>query len=285
MSSPPSAPRVRRRFRPRLFAAALAVCLSAYIGLAYGLAPLLWTHFEHQRAIAGLPFTTFNKQGIAGDALNVGLEGSRDDVLCAMGAAGWTAADPVNFRSSVKIVGSVLLDRPYLRAPVSPLLYQGRREDLAFEKAAGRSPDRRHHVRFWKVLDAGDDGRPVWLGAATFDRGVGVSRYTGQVTHHIAPDIDAERDLLSSDLADAGKVEETYETSGVGPTLNGRNAGGDLYFTDGEIRFSRLTPGCQTQAAPPARLPNPPAVQAKNRLWRWLKARLAAVRLIDRRAP
>jgi hypothetical protein len=278
MSSPPSVLGVRRRFRPRLFAAALACGLIAYVGLAYGLAPLLWTHFEHQRAIAGLPFTTFNKQGIAGDALNVGLEGSREDVLCAMAAAGWTAADPVNFRTSVKIVGSVLLDRPYLRAPVSPLLYQGRREDLAFEKAAGRSADRRHHVRLWKALEAGDDGRPVWLGAATFDRGVGVSRYTGQVTHHIAPDIDAERDLLSSDLADAGKVEQTYETSGVGPTLNGRNAGGDRYFTDGEIRFSRLTPGCQTQAAPPARLPNPPAVQAKNRLWRWLKARLAAIR-------
>ena len=46
------------------------------------------------------------------------------------------------------------------------------------------------HVRFWQVLDKGTDGRPVWLGSVTFDRGVSLSHDTGQVTHHIAPDID-----------------------------------------------------------------------------------------------
>jgi LssY C-terminus len=44
-------------------------------------------------------------------------------------------------------------------------------------------------------------------GSATFDRGVGLSRYTGQVTHHIAPDIDAERDALTDDLKKAKVVE------------------------------------------------------------------------------
>ena len=70
----------------------------------------------------------------------------------------------------------MLLDRPYKDAPVSNLYYQGRREDLAFEKPIGASADRRNHVRFWKVLDQGEEKRPVWLGAATEDRGVGVSR-------------------------------------------------------------------------------------------------------------
>ena len=265
------APNVRRRSALRLFAAALIGCLAVYLALAYGLAPALWKHFEHQRSIAGLAMTTVTALGIPGDPLNVGLEGSREDVLCAMNAAGWTPADPVTFKSSVEIVGSVLLDRPYAHAPVSHLFYQGRREDLAFEKASGKSPDTRHHVRFWKVLEAGDDGRPVWLGAATFDRGVGVSHYTGQITHHIAPDIDAERDLIAADLAGAGKVEDIYETSGIGPTLHGRNGGGDRYFTDGEILFSRLAQGCQAHLAQPATMPNPPAIEAKNRLWRWLK--------------
>jgi hypothetical protein len=41
-----------------------------------------------------------------------------------------------------------------------------------------------------KLLKEGDEARPVWLGSATFDRDVGFSRYTGQVTHHIAPDIE-----------------------------------------------------------------------------------------------
>ena len=104
-------------------------------------------------------------------------------------------------------------------------------------------------MRFWKALDAGDDGLPVWLGAATFDDKVGVSHYTGQITHHVAPDIDAERDLLSSDLAAADKVEATYSISGVGPTLFARNGGGDPYFTDGDIAVSKLVSGCAASGA------------------------------------
>ena len=78
--------------------------------------------------------------------------------------------------------------------------YNNKRQDLAFEKPVGNSADRRHHVRFWRVLERGQEGRAVWLGAATFDRGVGLSHDDGRVTHHIAPDIDAERDLLTGDL-------------------------------------------------------------------------------------
>jgi len=272
MSLQPTLPDARHRSALRRFVAALGVGVVAYIGLAYGLAPQLWRHFEHQRAIADLAMTTVNALGIPGDPLNVGLEGSREDVLCAMNAAGWSPADPVTLKSSAAIVGSVLLNRPYARAPVSPLFYEGRHEDLAFEKASGRSPNTRHHVRLWKVLEAGDDGQPVWLGAATFDQSVGVSHYTGQITHHIAPDIDAERDELAADLAAAGKVQDIYETSGIGPTLNGHNAGGDRYFTDGEIVFSRLAEGCEAHLAKPTILPNPPATVAKNRFLRWLKS-------------
>jgi hypothetical protein len=264
----------RRRLSVRLFAMALLLCLAAYGGFAYWLAPFIWKHFEHQRAIADLPMTTLTGLGIPGDPLNVGLEGSQEDVVCSMNAAGWSPADPVTFASSLRIIGSVLFNRPYPQAPVSNLFYQGRREDLAFEKPSGRSPDTRHHVRFWKVTESGDSDRPVWLGAATFDRGIGVSHYTGQVTHHIAPDVDAERDLISADLANAGKVEDIYETSGVGPTLNGRNGGGDRYYTDGDIEFSRLAPGCQSHSNEAVVLSNPPAIEAKNRFWTWLKGLL-----------
>ena len=166
--------------------------------------PAFWTHHEHQKGLADLPMVTRTAQGIPGDPINVGLIGDEKDVLCAMHAAGWYPADPVTLRSSIEIAGSVLLDRPYRDAPVSPLFYLGRREDLAFEKPDGKSADRRHHVRFWKVLDQGQEKRPVWLGDATFDRGVGVSHYTGAITHHIDADIDAERELLAADLEAAG---------------------------------------------------------------------------------
>ncbi len=257
------------RAAARRILVAVAVVAAFYASVAYGLAPALWRHYEHQRALADKTMTTHTALGIPGDALNVGLAGGRDDVICAMRAAGWRPADPVTLRSSAKIAGSVLLHRPYATAPVSDLFYDGRRQDLAFQKPSGVSPSTRHHVRFWRVLAAGDDGLPVWLGAATFDRSVGVSHFTGQVTHHIGPDIDAERDSLAADLAAAGIVKTAYRVSGVGPTLFARNGGGDPYFTDGEIAFSQLSENCQSRPGAPVVLDSPPAVQAKNAVFGW----------------
>jgi hypothetical protein len=239
----------------------------AYTLLAYLILPAVWTHYEHQKRLADLPMVTRTAQGIPGDPINVGLIGDNLDVLCAMQAAGWYPADPVTLRSSIEIAGSVLLDRPYRDAPVSPLYYLGRREDFAFEKPVGSSADHRHHVRFWKVLEAGEEKRPVWLGDATFDRSVGVSHYTGAITHHIDADIDAERKLIAGDLEAAGMVEARYQVTGVGPTLAGRNGGGDLYYTDGEVWIMRLVEACQKRTSPVDIIPSPAATEIKDQIW------------------
>jgi len=243
------------------------VTLIGYGLLAYLVLPGFWTHYEHQRGLANLPMVTRTGQGIPGDPMNVGLIGDLGDVVCAMHAAGWYPADPITLKSSIAIVGSVLLDRPYHDAPVSNLYYLGRREDLAYEKPIGASADRRNHVRFWKVLDKGEEGRPVWLGAATQDRGVGVSKYTGAVTHHISPDLDAERLVLASGLEDAGMVEAKYQVTGIGPTIAGHNGEGDLYYTDGEIWVLRLVEACKKREGPAVTIPSPPATELKDQIW------------------
>ncbi len=250
----------------RFLLLALAVVI-AYALLAYVVLPAAWTHHEHQKGLAALPMVTRTAQGIPGDPINVGLVGEQRDVLCAMNAAGWYPADPVTLRSSIEIAGSVLLDRPYRDAPVSPLFYLDRREDLAFEKPVGNSADHRNHVRFWKVLNQGEEKRPVWLGDATFDKSVGVSRYTGAITHHIDADIDAERMLLATDLETAGMVTAKYQVTGVGPTVAGRNGGGDLYYTDGEVWILRLVEACQKRTGPATIIPSPPATEMKDQIW------------------
>jgi hypothetical protein len=259
------APRDRSRLERALLLALTIVI--AYTLLAYLVLPALWTHYEHQKRLAALPMLTRTAQGIPGDPINVGLIGDDKDVLCAMQAAGWYPADPVTLRSSIEIAGSVLLDRPYRDAPVSPLFYLDRREDLAFEKPDGNSADHRHHVRFWKVLEQGEEKRPVWLGAATFDRSVGVSRYTGAITHHIGADIDAERKLLAADLEAARMVDAKYQVTGIGPTLAGRNGGGDLYYTDGEVWILRLVEACRERTGPATIIPSPPATEIKDQIW------------------
>jgi LssY C-terminus len=263
-----------RRSKAKIALAALGAAVLIYGAIAYVLLPWAWTHYEHQKGLAGRTMVTRTSQDIPGDAINVGLVATREDVLCAMHAAGWYPADPITFRSSVEIVGSVILRRPYRDAPVSNLYYDGRRQDHAFEKPVGDSADRRHHVRFWQVLQQGEENRPVWLGSATFDRDVGLSQYTGQVTHHIAPDIDAERDGLTSDLKNFKVVEAIYEVSGVGPTFTGRNGEGDRYFTDGEVKISRLVSGCDRKAETAIEFKSPPLVYLKNETWKALAALL-----------
>src|SRR5215813_13087940 len=261
---------VRARHHARLERVLLTLLaiVGVYTAIAYLLLPALWAHYEHQKGLANLPMVTRTAQGIPGDAINVGLIGNEKEVLCAMNAAGWLPADPVTLKSSIEIAGSVLFDRAYKDAPVSNLFYLGRREDLAFEKPAGKSADRRHHVRFWKVLDKGEEQRPVWLGAVTFDKGVGVSHFTGAITHHIDADVDAERDGLVKDIEDAGMATAKYQVTGVGLTLTGRNGGGELYYTDGEVWLLRLSEACQKTTEPVTVIASPLATEWKDQIWR-----------------
>ena len=242
-------------------ALSLAVALGLYLALAYVALPMAWRHHEHQPGLADKPMVTYTATGIPGDPMNIGLVGSRDDIVRAMQAAGWYPADPVTLSSSLKIIGSVLLNRPDHSAPVSKLMYDGRREDLAFEQAEGKSARRRHHIRLWLAMPDGVENRPVWLGAGTFDQGIGLSHDTGEVTHRIAPDIDDERAYFMASLIHAGMVQATYQVSGAGPTLNGRNGEGNLYRTDGEIQVLDLVPNGQARTKPPVTLDTPPLSQ------------------------
>lgn len=246
---------------------AALVVVALYVVAAYLILPRLWTHYEHEPGLAGRPMVTVTSDGIPGDPLNVGLVGSKEEAIRALAAAGWYPADPVTLETSIAIAGSVLFDRPYRHAPVSPLFYEGRKQDLAFEKPVGSSADQRHHVRLWETLQSGGEGRPVFLGSATFDRGAGISHYTGQITHHIGPDIDAERDFLIGDLVAADMLTEIFHVTGIGPTLQGRNGGGDPYFTDGEIALGALSPRAVPVTENPKTLPDPVPVAAKNVIW------------------
>lgn len=256
-----------KRQRLWRFIRAAGVIAIAYLAVAYLLMPRLWYHHEHQPGLAAKPAVTTTPSGIPGDPLNVGLVGEKADVILALHKAGWYPADPITLASSIEIAGSVVFDRPYKDAPVSTLIYDGRKQDLAFEKSIGGSADRRNHVRLWMVIAKGVEERPVWLGSATLDRSVGLNAYTGQFTHHISADIDAERDGLIADLVAARMVTTLYGVSGVGPTINGRNGEGDRYYTDGEIHVAVLSPGGVEMTSPPQELQSSAIIELKNGVW------------------
>ena len=129
--------RGRLRGWVRRIATVAIVLVAIYVALAYVVLPALWTHYEHEPGLAGRPMVTVTADGIPGDPLNVGLVGTEAEAIRALAAAGWYPADAVTLRTSIEIAGSVIFDRPYRHAPVSPLFYEGRKQDFAFEKPVG----------------------------------------------------------------------------------------------------------------------------------------------------
>ena len=176
--------------------------------------------------------------GLLGDPINLALLGSQAQLETAMVAAGWTRADAVTVRSSWRIVSSTLLRRSYDEAPVSPLLLFGRQQDLAYQQEVLGNPAKRHHVRFWKCPEGWrlPGGEPAdWLGAATFDRRVGLSLFTLQVTHKIDANTDIERDHVVSTLQKADADVRLGAIRDFSTGYHSRNGGGDSIITDGDL--------------------------------------------------
>jgi hypothetical protein len=200
-----------------------------------GLSSVFAAEVRSHPALAKAPRITHTPGGVAGDPVNIAFIGSEEDLHLCLLAAKWAPADPITLKSSVRIVGDTVFRRAYIDAPVSNLQLWGRRQDFAFERAVGKDPRQRHHVRFWRADKVDSQGRPLWVGAATFDTRVGFKHRTVKVTHHIAPDVDTERDKLIRDIKETGDLVDLVWIDGFHDTLRGKNGGGDPWITDGRL--------------------------------------------------
>lgn len=211
----------------------LVVILLVWALAAYIFIPMITRSF-YRHHFNGGPRITHTSDGHPGDPVNIAIEGEEAELVRAMNKAGWYPADPITFDSSVRIAVDSVIKKPDDQAPVSNLFLFDRKQDLAFELPIGESPRQRHHVRFWR-WDKLKDGRPVWFGSATLDERVGLSHANAQVTHHIGPDVDAERDLVMTGLKQAGFIQDEYYVTNFHSEHEGRNGGGDLWRTDGRL--------------------------------------------------
>jgi hypothetical protein len=221
----------------------VAGLLLVWLVLAYLFVPTLWKRYAHRHpAFEDMPGVAHTGDGIPADPINVALIGTKADVLTIMLAAKWYPADPLTLRSSLKMSRTSVLKQQYNEAPVSSEFLFGRKQDLAFQQAVGDNPRHRHHVRFWESDKLAPDGRPIWVGAAIFDRRVGLSRTTGQVTHLTDADIDAERDKLFDDLKQTGDLSAFEIIQGFHKVLEGRNGQGNRWYTDGDLHLGTIRP-------------------------------------------
>jgi len=201
--------------------------------------------------------------GLLGDPVNLALRGTADQIQAAMSAAGWVRADDLTLATGWRIVSATLTRRSYAEAPVSPLLLFGRQQDFAYQQEVAGSPFKRHHVRFWKCPPAWllPGGFAVeWLAAGTYDRSVGLSLFTGQITHKIDEDVDVERDHIIATVKAANPAVALEVIRNFSTGYHSRNGGGDLIETDGDLPVVDLSalPG-----AAPAGVVAPPTERSR----------------------
>ncbi|MHC5268916.1 LssY C-terminal domain-containing protein [Enterococcus sp. LJL98] len=186
---------------------------------------------------------TQTSDGLLGDPINIAFNGEKEDILTAFKEAGWHVADPLSFSSSVKIVKSSILGSSYPTAPVSSLFLFQEQQTLAFEREINHNPRRRHHIRLWKTPEGWHlpGGKQAdWLGAATYDKNVGLSLFTGQITHKIDSDTDKERDFVIQTLKASSLLGEVEIVEHFTSSYHSRNGGGDRIQTDGALPFVTL---------------------------------------------
>lgn len=176
--------------------------------------------------------------GLLGDPINLAVMGTEEQLHEAMTRAGWIRADEVTLASSWRIVTSTLMKRSYDEAPVSPLLLFSRQQDLAYQQEVAGNPAKRHHVRYWRCPDGWllpGGHRADWMGAGTFDRAVGLSLFTLQITHKIDADTDIERDHIVTSLVESGDDVQVRVLADFASGYHSRNGGGDTIKTDGDL--------------------------------------------------
>lgn len=182
--------------------------------------------------------------GRLGDPVNLAFRGREQQVHQAMLRGGWTRADDLDLRSGQRIVTSTLSRRSYAAAPVSPLVLFDHQQDFAYEREVDGSPSQRHHIRFWRCPEgwklpggfAAD-----WLAGATYDRSVGLSTFTLQITHKVARDTDVERDFVLTSIRGAEPAVSVQVIEDFSAGYHARNGGGDAIETDGDLPVVDVT--------------------------------------------
>lgn len=240
------------------FPLGLAILVTYAIG-AYVLVPALIRLFRVFHPADHLPLYCVTPDGFASDPLNVGVIGTRRQLITVMEKAGWKLADPHTPKNVIKEIASVLLENPYQTAPVSSLYLFGRKQDIAFEKHVdGAGPTARHHVRFWATTYENKQKLSVhaihwhhrkahvygdsllWVGAASLDVGVSLVRHNFQVTHMIDPDTNKERELIVNDLKGTKRVTRTEKVKLGDPYRLVNRVWRGFLHSDGTMSVVRL---------------------------------------------
>jgi membrane-associated phospholipid phosphatase len=186
-----------------------------------------------------LPLYSETLTGKTMEPINFIYIGSEQQIARLFLSHGWYKADPSTLSNTLKALSVGFQGHQYLNAPVTPSYLAAKPENLAFQRPTkSNSLRQRHHTRLWRTAYKLADGREIWVATASFDEGIEFAGPAKLPTHHIDPNIDAERAYIANSL---GLTDLVY-LHVVNPQA-GTNASGDTFFTDGKALMINLGGG------------------------------------------
>jgi hypothetical protein len=190
--------------------------------------------------LSKIPRRISDKEGNAGDMVNLLILGSEAAMQRVFTTAGWVKVD-ADVKGTVLhgIIGS-LSKESYLTMPMSQLYLFGRPQDYGWAHAEPISVVRsRNHLRIWKASFQ-VKGETLWVGAATHDIGFERDQRNNGITHKIDPDIDLERDYVEKTLTSTGLVAEISHFLPDKPMKEAKTATGGTFHSNGQVLILKL---------------------------------------------
>jgi membrane-associated phospholipid phosphatase len=183
----------------------------------------------NEQTVKKLPLFSEMLTGKTMEPINFVYLGSEQQIEHMFLSHGWYKADPSTLANTLKALSIGFQGHQYLNAPVTPSYLAAKPENLAFQKPTrSNSLRQRHHTRLWRTDFKLADGREIWVATASFDEGIEFAGAAKLPTHHIDPNIDAERAYIANSLG----LRDIVYLRVVSPQA-GTNASGDTFFTDG----------------------------------------------------
>jgi LssY C-terminus len=231
---------------------------------------------ELSRIAALMPYRTHTPASDrSSDLTNVLFVGSREQIVTAFNAAGWTQPNAPSFRERVNWIRAVGELRGDEAAPMSILLLNGAKPDLSWQKGLN-DVSKRHHIRLWRAAGTWR-GRPLWIGAATRDIDFAYFRPGNKLSHKIEQDVDQERDKIAYDVAfsSCGSILDWTERPDVPRAAS--NATGDRILTDGRMVAIELN-DCRTPRLSTEAVDSTPVPQHGDLLQRFARREILSAR-------